>query len=408
MSILTREDGTQFVLRSYRELIAQKNTALIKNELRLLAQSNGQFARVHKHSSGSYEAAFSPEPGYLFGETVWAHFSRQKNVLYCEKLAESDYVLVVVKDGIIHIDAQFSLQELSDELRTLSAEAIRYQIYCYGDVPLNIIEEAGKVYFSEAHVNTFTVLEAPLLNQLTLQSEFQLVDIEYAIGQAKLNQGSGWFVAAAILLVIGLTWWLWPQATPEQQRVDTHQQALQALRRQLTTPPPSDQIKQIVATVTQMISIPGWETTQVVFTNNVSLLQMHSLGGTVRGLMAWAKQHEAGVRLDRDGAQLVVPYITQPGPRKVLANSQLTLAQIIDSMMKIIPQRSVTIGQTTAQDLYKSTEFSLKIDHVSPDVVLLVAKALAGLPITMQNAHIAIKNGMYSGSFNFIVLGTKV
>ena len=88
MSVLRRDDGLLFVLQPYRELLKSKSVALLKREFYLLSQQYGVYSRIFKQSDGHFEAVFARDPGCLFGETVWKHFGKPRDLLYCEALAE--------------------------------------------------------------------------------------------------------------------------------------------------------------------------------------------------------------------------------------------------------------------------------------------------------------------------------
>ncbi len=281
-------------------------------------------------------------------------------------------------------------------------------MYVYGDVPLSIIDEDDKVFFNKDSVNTYTVLETSLLNQLTLYSELQLLDIEHAILSAQLTKRPMWLLLTMVVVLCVFAWLMWPAPTKLPQGHNTDLTGMKQLQTALTSANPSDQLSQLVANVTKTLGILGWQATKVTFANSTITLQMHSLGGSVENLLQWAHTHQSGFRLTPNGVQLSTPYTRTMQTAKSLANTTQTLAKIIDDMMQIIPEKTVSIGRSSPQILFKETEFIINIHQVSPDVILLIAKTLADRPVTMQNASLTIDNGMYSGSFNFIVLGNKI
>ena len=109
MSTLVRSDGTQFVMQAYRELLSAKKKSQIIQEIRFLAEQQGQ-----------YEAVFSTEPGYWLGESIWHYFNQPKNLIYCEALPDSAQVLtVVIQQGSVYIDSQMLASSLQLELLPL-------------------------------------------------------------------------------------------------------------------------------------------------------------------------------------------------------------------------------------------------------------------------------------------------
>ena len=70
MPYITREDGERFVIPSYRDVLIAKQKSQLKKEILLLSQSYGAYITLQKKSATQYEVAFSPETGYLLGESI--------------------------------------------------------------------------------------------------------------------------------------------------------------------------------------------------------------------------------------------------------------------------------------------------------------------------------------------------
>src|SRR5258706_12802884 len=102
MPYIARDDGERFVIPSYRDTLSAKKSNLLKKEILLLSESYGAFATVIKKNAQQYEVAFSPDTGYLLGETVWQHFKRPFDLIYCEIIPNtSEAILVIVKSGSV-------------------------------------------------------------------------------------------------------------------------------------------------------------------------------------------------------------------------------------------------------------------------------------------------------------------
>ena len=80
--------------------------------------------RIHcllRKNADQYEVAFSPDPGYLFGESVWHYFKRPLDLVYCEAIPNtSEAILVIVKAGIVYLDGSFPLDSIFDEISYFS------------------------------------------------------------------------------------------------------------------------------------------------------------------------------------------------------------------------------------------------------------------------------------------------
>ena len=104
MAYLTREDGEHFVIPSYREVLSAKQKSVLKKDILLLSQSYGEYITLQRKSPVQYEVAFSPDTGYLLGETVWQHFKRPADLIYCEAIpGTTEAILVIVKAGSVYL-----------------------------------------------------------------------------------------------------------------------------------------------------------------------------------------------------------------------------------------------------------------------------------------------------------------
>src|SRR6185312_4573646 len=165
MPILRRNDGTSFVIQPYRESLSLTSTGLLKKELYLLGQNYGGYSRIFRQPDGRFEAVFSRDPGYLLGETVWQHFGKPYDLLYCEALdGESQQALVVVvRGGSVYLDAKIPYANLAEELAPLQAGTGTFVVYTQGDVPLSKNVEPGKFSLDPARVKSFTRLTKGIL-----------------------------------------------------------------------------------------------------------------------------------------------------------------------------------------------------------------------------------------------------
>ena len=78
MTLLTRGDGTPFVIQAYRELLITHKRSMLLQEIRMLAEQQGQYLRLSKNKDQNIEAVFNNEPGYLLAESIWQYFGENE------------------------------------------------------------------------------------------------------------------------------------------------------------------------------------------------------------------------------------------------------------------------------------------------------------------------------------------
>src|SRR5262245_59869678 len=175
MPYITREDGERFVIPSYRDVLTVKQKNQLKKEIVLLSQSYGEYITLQKKSPTQYEVAFSPDTGYLLGESIWQHFKKPNDLIYCEAVANTtEAILVIVKSGSVYLDGSFPVDSIPEELIIFLTQENNFEIYTYGDVPISAEAEAGKFSFEPNSVKSFTRLDKPVFPTLPLYKVYQL------------------------------------------------------------------------------------------------------------------------------------------------------------------------------------------------------------------------------------------
>lgn len=137
MSYITRSDGEHFVIPSYRDVLSSERKSQLKKEIVALSQNYGEYITMQRKNALQYEVAFSPDTGYLLGESIWHHFKRPVDMIYCEAIPNtSEAILVIVKSGSVYLDGSFGLDNIPEELIVFLTQQNNFEIYTYGDVPL--------------------------------------------------------------------------------------------------------------------------------------------------------------------------------------------------------------------------------------------------------------------------------
>ena len=137
MPYITRDDGEHFVIPSYRDVLSAKQKSQLKKDILLLSQSYGEYITLQRKNAAQYEVTFSPDTGYLLGESIWHHFKRPLDMIYCEVIANTaEAILVIVKEGSVYLDGRFPLEGIAEELVVFLTQHNQFEIYIYGDVPI--------------------------------------------------------------------------------------------------------------------------------------------------------------------------------------------------------------------------------------------------------------------------------
>ncbi len=411
MSVLLRGDLTPFVLRPYRETIQMSGHSLFKKEIRLLSENYGNYARFFKQPDGSYEGVFSHDAGYLLGDLIWQHFAKPDNLIYCEELPEAGYTLmVIVIDGKVFLDNKINHRDLLEELATLSATPLSFSVYVCGDTPLSDHPGAGKLVLDTERVNSFSRLTEALFPTLALDPHLQLLPIETAISELKIDQPLRIFIALmfGLVLLTLIGWWVEELPTTATLKPVQVELPAQHYLDAMQTPDPANQLRYLANAIVLLYSLPGWQAVTVTYDNgNLASVEVHSLGGSLDNLLKWAAANRITVELNRDGATmyLTLPMFNRSNVDKVPLNTQATLAVLVDRMMQVIPQKSVTINGETALGYFKKTDVTVEIKNLSPAALKLVAGQLSGLPIVLTSSTLNLTNGLLSGTIQLTVLG---
>lgn len=411
MPFITREDGERFVIPSYRDVVSAKNNAALKKEIITLSQSYGEYITMQHKSGVSYDVAFSPDLGYLLGESIWHHFKRPLDMIYCEAVANtSEAILVIVKDGGVYLDGRFPLENIPEELIIFLTQKNNFDIYVYGDVPIAEQPADGKFSFDANSVKSFTVLPEPIFPSLPLLKayQFQLVEAtlkRYGIGGLPVSQIMG------LAVLLGLGWLLWSffsstkSTTPIEQvaQVNPFQGYYDALR----SPAPDAVVSGLVSVLNDVTTIPGWTITKVDYLPGSATCSMLSLGGSVESLMAWADEKQATISIIASGVQLIMPVKTTPRPSPIqIYPTKESLVVILDRLVKVIPGNSFQMAEVANTGAYTTINSSILVTGVSLSTLDLVGQQLNGLPFVLNSVSLDYTNGVFNGSLTLQLLGS--
>ncbi len=419
MPVLTRADGKQFAVYTYRETLSSKSTAILRREAMMLARENGQYARFFAIETGEVEAIFSRDPGYLLAETVWQHFGNPVDMVYCETLAGTDNaLLVVIRGGNVYLDAELPVINLADELISLAVGDNRYEIYVHGDVPLAAVATDEKFAFEPIMVESFTELADPVFPTLELDESFKLLPIDDALAELRLpSTGIAKNLVIFIFIsIIGYIGWkiLMPAKVvapivqqPIEAQVVTPQNPYAAYQAQLESPAPAAILLDIVNDIELLMTIPGWSSTSMTWADQKMTFTLQQNGGDAGLLLAWVKNHQVNFLVNGGHAELAFAMMTpNRATPTTIYNLRETVAQLYDDLSRIFPEHnSVAVGAMETKDNYKQVTLNITFSDVTLSVFTLLARELQNFPVILTNCTLTIDSGILSGTMQLEVLG---
>ncbi len=411
MSTLTRNDGTEFVMQAYRELLRGNKKTLICQRARLLAEQHGQFVRLLKKSYGEYEAVFSREAGYLLGESIKQYFGQIQNLIFCEALPNSsDALLVVVRSGNVYLDTMVASKNIRSELMPLLTDQKTYQVIISGSVPLKQQPANDAFCLPTESVQSFELLDAPLLPRLPLVRGLQLLPLPLALKAEHLtNQNiSITIVLLAAVLIFGIGYWIFSPSkiTSIQPQTKSLANIYQAYDAALMTPSPGKQLQELYNLVLTTYSLPGWQAIKITFSDNKYQITVTSLGGDFEALTTWAAFHDFNFQLTPNAAVLTTAshLLVRPRPNDIYS-AQPVLTTLIDQLDDVLHEKNISLNQTIAHGNVTEMPFVIHLTDSSPQTLLLVGNRLHDLPISITHIELNLKPGIINGTINLSAWG---
>lgn len=413
MPVIRRDDGIQFAIQTYRELLSSKSASLLKSEIRLLSQQHGEYVRLFRDTKNSIEAVFSRDPGFLLGESIWYYFGRPSDLIYCEALPDSQQALVVVvKSSTIYLDTKIPYASLIDEFSTLLTGANQYDVHVYGNVPISKEPAPETFVFQPEQVASFHVLERSLLNQLAPDESLELQPLELAL-RSEIFAGAiptkyiAYGVALVVLLVIFYYQFTKREAViPEIVQPIVQASPESSYDKALMTPAPGRLLDEVGDATMLVTSAPGWLPASVKYIGSSYVFRMQDQGGNLTMLRRWALRENFGISFTQSGVDISMPSaITARSKPAAIYVNQAVLATMIDELHRLLGARQVILGDTTTVDGFQQTELTVNIRDASPGMLDLIARVLANMPVVMKNLQFNVANGLMSGNITLTVIG---
>jgi hypothetical protein len=371
MPYVTREDGERFVVPSYRDVLSAKRATLLKKEILLLSENYGGYVAIQKKNAQQYEIAFSPDAGYLLGETVWHYFKRPFDLIYCEAIPNtSEVILVIVKSGSVYLDGSFSVDSVSEELLVFLTQHNNFDIYVYGDVPISQTPTEGKFAFDSHHVKSFNVLTQSAFNELPKIKTFQLQLVETALKA----QGIGVFPIKQVivgLVVLALIWMVFTYFSLNKKElpiaivgvINPYQGYITTLS---SSPDPSIEIKNVINSVTPLLSLPGWVPDKIEYAKGELDVSVKSMGTDSGVLLDWARNNRYQLEIRQEGFYLSRKiYNNNRFPSNTINILDEVIVSIVDRLELIMPGNHLKISKMLPRGSYKEIELVIDVDSIS-------------------------------------------
>jgi hypothetical protein len=357
MPILRRDDGLQFIIQPYREILNVERVGVLKKKIRMLASDYGGNLCIFQTPDRNLEIVFSRDSGPLLGESVWNYLKRPNNLIYCEALFERNRALmVIVKNGVILLDASISYSAVMEELASLDTVNQKYDIYVYGDVPLVKSKSEGDregVALEDQCVRSFNKLDESLFMKLPVYDEARLQPLELALNSPYLGKSGvtpmvvGMFAIAAIFA----GWHIYKAflVQPIREQIAAVQKATDpflGFYSSLTRPYPEDQLVEFASMEKLLMSLPpGWDSGKISFDGNKYDMEVIFAGGSMAMIREWMGKNHFEFPFATDKMPITVMSKLQPRPAVKIIYSiddTLTVLIVVWSIMEATMKQTLT------------------------------------------------------------------
>lgn len=414
MSVLTRPDGQAFIINAYRETLVAQTRSELAQKIRLHAHEHGHHVLLQKSGSGQYEVAYSHDPGYLLGESIWHHFGQPSHLIFCEVMPDQTLLLVIVRDSVVYLASKISKAELSQELLWLRPSDEQYQVVVVGDMPMLDQDSDGKLLLSDAAVKSFDQQTTSVFNRVVPPGLYELQPLAIALRVQNLSVSRPAWVTLSVAVFLMMSGGFWavmkhePAAKPTVIEAISHNNSDAArYQRALSTPAPAKLLAEASRMVDRLYLLPGWSNATVRLSHNDYTVRLKPHRGNIEMLTQWAHQRNMHFELTTMGATLSrhsdVP-VRSEARAQPHAVAPVTAA-LIDRMDYLLHDDAVKLINTVQHGDLKEQVLTVNLKEVSPQVLELLSQELEGLPVVMDNVDIQFKAGLINGNIRLAVWG---
>lgn len=405
MTILTRNDGIEFVMQAYREIIENGNKTALAQKVHALAEQHGRFVRLFKKEKHYYEGVFSNEAGYLLGESVKHYFYQAQNLIFCEALEnENDLLLVVVRDGEVYLDAIVNKISLRQELRLLISDRYQYQIFAHGAVPMS-----DDPILPPEKIISFENLTDPLLPRLPTLKNLQLIPVELALKtqcDSSTNQSLIYLMISLIALAGGFILYNINTALQKKQAQTVLMDPYARFNTALESAEPHAQLIELMKTIELLYTIPGWQLQNIDFSNSHYRVQLKNNQGDLTQLTQWSNFNNFTYSQNANQTILSsLSHVQSRLPPKTISNEAALVEAITEPLRALLGAPAITIDSTYTSGAAKQTTVTLNITQATPKIIDIIGQILENQPVTIESANFDNKDLTINGKIQFSIWG---
>lgn len=412
MAYITRDDGVQFVVPSYRDVITMRSAGALKKEIYSLSSNYGEYITMQQKGAIQYEVAFSPDTGYLLGESIWHQFKRPMDLVYCEVVPNtSEAILVIVVSGSVYLDGRFQTDSIPDELVVFLTQKNKFDIYTYGDVPISQEAEIGKFSFEADSVKSFTVLDKPVFAELPLLRMYQLQLVDTVLKENKIGTLPLRKIALGVIIA-GMLFLMWNLMSSGQDEVKAvvlpEVNPYIAFNKIMTSPAPDQEMQAVLKAVDRLFTMPGWTIIQMDYVSKAASTKVTSGGTSIAVLQNWAMNNEATVDINKAGIFVVMPIkITdRKTPTKIYPTKSVVMT-FIDRIATVYPGNNVRFSSIDGKGIHKTSKLEITIDKLTPVTLGLISEQFKDLPLVLKGVSLKLdRTGTLSGKILIEAVGS--
>lgn len=387
MSTLTRDDGTQFVIHAYRELISLRKKSQVAQKIRKLATQQGQFVHLRR-CANEYEAAFSSDPGYLLGESIRNYFPKMHNLLFFEAFnGDNQFLFIVIRDGKVFVDSLLSLEEIKVELLPLIVLNTRFHVMMSGRLPKEMTD-FKQGFIPEAIIDAIEYGKESLLPTLPVSESTRLISLHQTLKTQRLEKSAITPVLLATLFAASL---VTLSIYVNQHSYTASSVSYQQYQRALTSPSPETLLSVLATVIKNHLFIPNWEITEIIQTPNDYEINLVTDKGQINTLQSIAVRNHEQLRITDQQAVLQSKFVTQNSDRfhSIYPLGDIN-AQVIDQMQQLFENASAEIHKIIQHHQAREAIMTLKLSEITPQQLINFGRCLSKLPIVLQKTHVAI------------------
>ncbi len=154
----------------------------------------------------------------------------------------------------------------------------------------------------------------------------------------------------------------------------------------LASPPPDELTRTYAALYGVLLKAPGWYPTRYSFKGGGYTASMLTKSATLETLLRWAAVSGFNMTVGQKGVTLAATpkIVSRPKP-KIIYPAKDVLIRFVDRLQVIYPGYSnISLTEVRGKGPFTSIKLSIRYSKLSPQMLILMAKAMEGLPINTR------------------------